>query len=368
MRSWFSGLQYFDWIIASSSILLLLLGLLMIYSTTYDTGGSLFERQIIFASLGLVAMLFLAFFDYRNLKKITALSYVFIVLCLLGVWWFAEPIRGSARWIDLGFFRFQPAEFAKIIMIIVTAKVLDQQGEKIKDFRYVILSLIYVIIPIFLILVEPDLGSAIVVFLTWLGMIAFSKINKKHLAWIFVGFAMVSVMAWFFLLHDYQKERIYTFLDPGSDPRGSGYNVIQSVIAVGSGQYFGRGVGRGLQSQLKFLPERQTDFIFASTAEELGFVGSFLILILFFLILYRLVKIMASARDNFGMYLSLGVFFMLLSEIFINIGMNLGLLPVTGIPLPLLSYGGSSLLTVFIALGIVQSIVAHHKAIKFGVQ
>ncbi|MBI2356246.1 MAG: rod shape-determining protein RodA [Candidatus Doudnabacteria bacterium] len=346
--------------------MLLVLGLLMIYSTTYESGAGLFEKQIIFAAAGITVMLFLAFFDYHNLKKITAWGYVVIILSLVSVWLFAEPIRGSTRWIDLGFFRFQPAEFAKIIMVIVTAKVLDQQGEKIKDFRYVLLSLIYVVIPIFLILIQPDLGSAIVIFCTWLGMMAFSKISKKHLVWIFAGLAVAAVLAWFFFLHDYQKQRINTFIDPASDPQGSGYNVIQSIIAVGSGEYFGRGVGRGLQSQLEFLPERQTDFIFASTAEELGFVGSLLILVLFFLILFRLIKIMNSTRDNFGMYLTLGIFFMLLVEILINIGMNVGLLPVTGIPLPLLSYGGSSLLTVFLALGIIQSIAARRKVIKFG--
>ncbi|MBI4049260.1 MAG: rod shape-determining protein RodA [Candidatus Doudnabacteria bacterium] len=347
-------------------MLLLLLGLLMIYSTTLSSQGSLFVRQIVFAVCGIAAMLFLAFFDYRDLKKITGWAYVAIIVSLVLVWLLAEPIRGSARWIDLGFFRFQPAEFTKLIMVIVTAKVLDQHREKIKDFRYLFLSLIYVLIPIALILIQPDLGSAIVIFLTWLGMISFSRIKKMHLVWIFVGLLATAVVAWFFLLHDYQKERIYTFLDPSSDPQGSGYNVIQSIIAVGSGEYFGRGVGRGLQSQLKFLPERQTDFIFASTAEELGFVGSLLILALFFLILYRLVKLMSSTRDNFGMYVTLGIFFMFLIEILVNVGMNVGLLPVTGIPLPLLSYGGSSLLTVFLALGIIQSIAQRRKIIKFG--
>lgn len=338
----------------------------MIYSNTLESSGNLFLRQAIFALLGLAGMFALAFYDYRNLRRATPWIYLFVVSTLLAVWWVAPVIRGSARWIDLGFFRFQPAEFAKLAMVIITAKVLDQQGEKIRNFRYVLLSLAYVVVPVALVLIEPDLGSALVIFFTWLGMLTFSKINKKHLVSLFVCLLILAVLAWFTFLHDYQKQRIYSFVSPTADPQGQGYNVLQSIIAVGSGGYFGRGLGRGLQSQLKFLPERQTDFIFASTAEELGFIGSMLVLGLFFLIFWRLIKTMSSARDNFGAYLSLGMFFMLLIQVLINIGMNLGVLPVTGIPLPLVSYGGSSLLTTFLALGIVQSIVARQKTIRFG--
>lgn len=366
MRQYLASFKYFDLIIFGSSILLLFLGLLMIYSQTSETGANLFIRQMIFAVIGIAAMFALAFFDYRNFRKATPWIYMVVIGSLVAVWWLAPVIRGSARWIDLGFFRFQPAEFAKLAMVIITAKVLDQQGEKIRDLRYVLLSLAYVIVPVGLILIEPDLGSALVVFFTWIGMLTFSKINKKHLMWMFVVFLILAILAWFFVLHDYQKQRVFTFLNPTADPQGQGYNVLQSIIAVGSGEYLGRGVGRGLQSQLKFLPERQTDFIFASLAEELGLVGSMLVLASFFLILWRLIKTMNRSRDNFGMYLSLGIFFMLLIQVIVNIGMNIGLLPVTGIPLPLVSYGGSSLLTTFLALGIVQSIVARQKTIRFG--
>jgi len=197
-------------------------------------------------------------------------------------------------------------------------------------------------------------------------MLFFSRMNKKHLVIIFLLLAISSIFAWSYLLHDYQKDRIYVFLDPQRDPKGSGYNVIQSVIAVGSGGIYGRGVGRGLQSQLKFLPERQTDFIFASTAEELGFLGSAIILGLFTLLLFRIIRTAQNARDNFGMYLAIGVFFMFFWQILINIGMNIGVMPVTGIPLPLLSYGGSSLFMTFLSLGLVQSIVARQRILKFG--
>lgn len=366
MRNWLSAFRYFDLLLFGSSILLLLLGLLMIYSTTLESGGNLFYRQMIYALIGFLGLFILSFFDYRNLKKITGWLYVLIILLLVGVWFLGHNVRGSTRWIDLGFTTIQPAEFAKLAMIIIMAKFLDQQGEKVKSFRYLLLSGIYVGIPTALILIEPDLGSALIVFLIWLSMLFFSRMNKKHLIVIFLLLAVSSIFAWSYLLHDYQKDRIYTFLDPQRDPKGSGYNVIQSVIAVGSGGIYGRGVGRGLQSQLKFLPERQTDFIFASTAEELGLLGSAIILGLFALLLFRIIRTAQKARDNFGMYLAIGIFFMFFWQILINIGMNIGVMPVTGIPLPLLSYGGSSLFMTFLALGLVQSIVARQRILKFG--
>lgn len=345
--------------------MLLLLGLLMIYSTTLESNQNLLLRQAVFAFVGLVGMFTLAFFDYRNFKKATGWLYLLILAALIFVLLFGPAIRGSARWIDFGFFRFQPAEFAKLVMVIVMAKFLDRQKEKIRAFRYVFLSLVYVSIPVLLVLLEPDLGSAIVIFLTWFGMLMFSKINKGHLLLLFVGFLIVAVLAWSFVLQDYQRQRVFTFLNPSADPLGEGYNTLQSIIAVGSGEFFGRGLGRGLQSQLKFLPERQTDFIFASTAEELGLLGALVIIALFLVLFIRLIKLMTRSRDDFGMYLALGVFFMFLVQVVINIGMNIGLLPITGIPLPLISLGGSSLITVFLSLGIIQSVVARQKAVKF---
>lgn len=366
MRNWFSNFRYFDLYIFGSSTLLLILGLLMIYSTTLASTTNLLTRQLLYAILGFIFLFALAFFDYRKFKRTTGFFYVLIILSLLAVWFLGREIRGSTRWIDLGIFRFQPAEFAKLVMVVIMAKFLDQVGEKIKDFRYVILSAIYVGIPALLVLIEPDLGSALVIFITWISMLLFSRMNKKHLAFLLLGTVLVSASGWLFVLQDYQKNRVYTFIDPNKDPQGRGYNVLQSIIAVGSGSITGRGVGRGLQSQLKFLPERQTDFIFASTAEELGLLGSLFILTMFGILFFRLIRATKLARDNFGMYLTLGIFFMLLSQVIINIGMNVGILPVTGIPLPLLSYGGSSLLTTMMALGLAQSVIARQKAVKFG--
>lgn len=366
MRSWLNSFRYFDLILFGSSALLLLLGLLMIYSTSLDLGPSMFYKQLLVGLAGMVCLFALAFFDYRNLKKQTGWIYVLVVLMLLFVWLFGANIRGSARWIDLYVIRLQPAELAKLAMVIIMAKFLDQHGEKLKSFRYVLLSAIYVFIPAVLVLVEPDLGSALVILATWFLMLMFSKMSKKQIMIMIASFIVLAVAAWFFGLHDYQKQRVYTFLNPNADPRGSGYNVLQSMIAVGSGGMLGRGVGRGLQSQLKFLPERQTDFIFASTAEELGLLGSLIILGLFYVMLMRIIRACRASRDNFGMYLTLGIFFMIFTQAVINVGMNIGVLPVTGIPLPLMSNGGSSLLTTLLSLGLVQSVVARQKAVKFG--
>lgn len=338
----------------------------MIYSTTLDAATNLLGRQLLYAVLGFVGLFAVAFFDYRKLKKSTGILYLVIVLALIAVWLFGRNIQGSTRWIDLGIFRLQPAEFAKLFMVVILAKFLDQSGEKIKSIWYVLLSAVYIAIPATLIFIEPDLGTSLVLFLTWLALLLFSRMNKKHLAILLLLAVIAGIFSWFFVLQDYQKDRLYTFVDPYADPEGRGYNVLQSIIAVGSGSWTGRGIGRGLQSQLKFLPERQTDFIFASTAEELGLLGSLFILAMFGVIFARLVKACRLARDNFGMYLTLGIFFMLLIQVLINIGMNIGLMPVTGIPLPLLSYGGSSLVTTMLALGLVQSVIARQRAVKFG--
>ena len=365
MRNWLANFRYFDLYIFGSSILLLILGLLMIYSTTLNSPTNLLSRQSIYAVLGFVALFAVAFFDYRKLKKATAIFYLLIIISLVLVWFLGRKVQGSTRWIDLGIFRLQPAEFAKLVMVVIMAKFLDQSGEKLKAWRYVLLSAVYIGIPAVLILIEPDLGSTLVIFFTWLAMLLVSKMNKKHLAVLLLSVVVAGSFSWFFVLHDYQKNRIYTFLDPNKDPQGRGYNVLQSIIAVGSGSITGRGVGRGLQSQLKFLPERQTDFIFASTAEELGLLGSVFILSMFAILFSRMVKAARTARDNFGMYLTVGIFFMLLIQVLINIAMNIGILPVTGIPLPFLSYGGSSLLTTMLAIGLIQSVVARQKAVRF---
>jgi len=223
-------------------------------------------------------------------------------------------------------------------------------------FRHIVKSGLITLLFVALVMLQPDLGSALVLLGTWLVVLLFTGISKKHFWWLLGTFLVTLVVSWLFILQPYQQDRILTFLDPGRDPQGAGYNVIQSMVAVGSGQVFGRGLALGSQSSLNFLPEPGTDFIFAVIAEDLGLVGVALVLGLFAFIFYRLFMIMRRSQDNFASYTILGISAMLLVQIFINIGMNMGISPVTGIPLPLVSAGGSSLWAVMIALGIAESI------------
>jgi len=252
----------------------------------------------------------------------------------------------------------------KLIMVLVLARFFALRRGEINTFKNITLSLIYVVVPMALIAKQPDLGSAIVIFVIWLGMLFFSTVNKKVFIYLFLILVVFSGVSWKFLLHDYQKKRIEIFLNPNLDPKGRGYNVRQATIAIGSGGVLGRGLGKGLQSQLRFLPERQTDFIFASSAEELGFLGSMVILVLYFTLLYRLLVVYKLSRDDLSRFLVIGIFFMMLTQIVINVGMNMGIMPVTGIPLPMLSYGGSSLLTIAISMGIAEAVAINARGLR----
>jgi rod shape determining protein RodA len=228
-----------------------------------------------------------------------------------------------------------------------------------------VITFFYAALPAALIFWEPDLGSALIVMAVWFGIMLISPLRKTYIVVFLVVALAFAGLAWEFVFHDYQRQRVEVFLNPDKDPRGQGYNVRQAIIAVGSGEALGRGLGRGIQSQLKFLPERQTDFIFASAAEEIGFIGSGVLLFLFYLLLRRLMRIMKYARDDLAMYITGGILFLFMAQVLVNIGMNIGLLPVTGIPLPFLTYGGSSLLVTCIALGIVQNVARQSKTLRF---
>jgi len=348
------------------SALLISVGLLMIYSTTHaDQGLELFTRQIIFAAGGVLLLVFFAVLDYRYLRRLNGYIYAAGVASLAGVLFFGFNIRGSQRWYDLGFFQLQPVEFMKLALIIFLASFFSRKISQMHLKKNVAISLLAAIVPVALTLLQPDLGSAIVLGGIWFGMLLASKVNKKHIAFLLLGLLVVSVFAWFYILEDYQKNRVLTFLDPAADPQGTGYNAVQSITAVGSGGFFGRGFARGVVSQLRFLPERQTDFIFASLAEELGLLGSSFLLVLLFLWFQRMVKIMHDSRENFGMLLALGIFVYLFVQTFVNIGMNIGIMPITGIPLPLISYGGSSMVTSLIAIGILLSISIRTQPVRF---
>jgi len=366
MQPFFGKLKYLDVMLAVICLLLLIVGLTLIYSTGINGDRSVFYKQLIYAVAGIALFFVTAYFDFSALTKISRYIYVFLVLALIAVLKLGHAVNGSRRWFDLKFFSFQPAEFMKLVAVLVLARFFAMRRGEIRDWKNIAISFVYVLIPIALIYKEPDLGSAAIILLTWIGVLFFSNVQKKVFVYVFLVLALLSAFSWTYVFKDYQRNRIETFINPGRDPRGRGYNVQQAVIAVGSGGLFGSGLGRGLQSQLRFLPERQTDFIFASASEELGFLGTLVILILYFLLLYRLLQIYRMSRDDLSRFVIAGIFFMFFSQIVINIGMNIGVLPVTGIPLPLISYGGSSLLTSSIALGIAQAVAIRSKGLRLG--
>lgn len=360
--------KYFDWPLLASVLILSLVGLTMIYSTglSNQTESSLWLKQLVALVIGMAGLFFFSALDYRFWAKNSVWVYGFSILLLLGVLIVGTDIRGSTRWYNLGFANFQPAEFSKLALLLVLAKFLESRGMLIQKFGNVLQSFLYVIVPVGLIMAQPDLGTAGVHVGIWLGLLYLGPIPKRFFLYLLVAFLIFAVVAWQFVLAPYQKVRVESFLNPTSDPLGRGYNVLQSIVAVGSGGLTGTGLARGLQSQLRFLPERQTDFIFASTVEELGLLGGGLVLALVIFALFRMIRIMTRARDSFGAYVAGGAVFLFAGQAIINIGMNLGLFPVTGITLPFLSYGGSSIVISFWIIGILQNIHARSVPVRFG--
>lgn len=355
------SLYKFDWILFSALILLLGLNLTVLYPISYlgkaeNSDQSYFSRQIIFAGIGLVVFFVFAFLDYRKIKNYSTALYIIGFLFLISVLLFGKVVRGTAGWLGFGGVHLQPVEPFKIIAVILLAKYFSLHSRNIRDYKYILISFVPVVVSIFLIIKQPDFGSAFVIFFLWLSILIMNGINKKHLFILFLTGLIIAFLSWNFFLKDYQKERVITLFNSSSDPLGAGYNVIQSTVAVGSGGFWGKGLGHGSQSQLNFLPEKHTDFIFAVVSEELGFGGAVFVIILLGVIITRLLKIALNSRDNFGKLIVGGVASVIFIHSLINIGMNIGVMPVTGIPLPFLSYGGSSLITLIAAVGIAESV------------
>jgi len=347
----------------TSVMLLLVISLLVIYSISFEgavlNAGNL-ERQMISIAIGFALMFFLAFFDYRKFNEHSTKIY-FLMLLMLGiVLVVGKTVKGHTGWIGFSSFSVQPVELAKLIIVIFLASFLSQKRTQLSIVVRIIASVVLVFFPVFLILKQPDLGSTAIILASWGALLAMSGISKKNLLILFIVSALAISPSWL-LMKNYQKDRIVNFIDPYRDPSGSGYNVIQSTIAVGSGQLFGKGLGHGSQSQLNFLPEKHTDFIFSVIAEELGFFGAFSVFILFGIIFWRLKETAARARDNFGYLFVVGVMAMIFFQVLVNIGMNIGVMPVAGVPLPFLSYGGSSMVMTLAAIGIAESVYLHRK-------
>lgn len=357
-----SSIMY-EWQLVLLSLMLSGIGVATIYSATAPMGPigkSFVIRQLTWISLGIVVAACVLFYDYKFLEQWGLWFYVFVVFMLIIVWSFGRATAGSRRWIDMGLMRFQPSEFAKLAIIVVLASYFhDKVGRSGLTFRDLAKPFALVLVPVALILIQPDLGTAAVTMLVALTMVAFIGIEKRTLLWIVAGSVTFAPIAYFvgqYALMDYQKKRILTFFNPEYDPIGAGYHIIQSKIAIGSGGLLGKGFLQGTQNQLMFLPVKHTDFVFAVLAEEWGFLGCLFVILLFSGVLLRGLAIAGKARDNFGALIAFGCVALLFWHVTINVSMVTGLMPVVGVPLSLLSYGGSSLLSSFLAISILVNV------------
>lgn len=356
--------QQLDWILIGSIIPIILGGLATMTSFQSDTGT--FDRQLLWVGIGLVLMFSIASFDMRFLRDSRyiiigyGVSMVLLVLVLL----IGKTVKGAKSWFDFGgAFSFQPTDLVKLMVLAALSKYFWRRHVEIARLKHLFISALYVFVPVGLIMLQPDFGSAMIFIALWLGLALVAGISKKHIL-IVAGIGVTTfLIAWFALFAPYQKARIMTFLNPTADIRGSGYNAYQSMIAVGSGGFLGKGLGYGTQSRLNYLPEYETDFIFAAFSEEWGFLGSLVILLSFGVLLWRIILHARRAGSNFEALFCAGFAVLLAGHIVVNIGMNLGVMPVAGIPLPLMSYGGSHLLGEFIGLGVVLSMARYGRAI-----
>ncbi|NIN68221.1 MAG: rod shape-determining protein RodA [Anaerolineae bacterium] len=347
------------------------LGVALIYSATLasappsqDWWDTFLARQIIYAVLGIALMLLVSFTDYSIFANVNHLIYGLTILSLILVYAVGQISFGAQRWISLGFFDLQPSELAKVLLIIVLAKFLADRREDLKRLPYFLMSLVYVAVPIVFVYIQPDLGTAIVLGVCWLAMVLMAGVRFRHLGLIAAIGLIASPLVWS-ALHGYMRERIFVFLNPERDPLGAGYNINQARIAVGSGGWLGQGFARGSQSQLHFLRVRHTDYVFSVLGEELGFVGVVLVLILFLVVIWRMLRAAEMARDTFGQLIACGITTVIAFQVIANIGMNVGLLPSSGVPLPFVSYGGSALVALLIGEGVVQNIIIRHKRLEF---
>ncbi len=345
------------------ALLIVTLGILSIYSSTYQKGVHLWQSQIIWVILGIASFFIMSNFNYRRLWDGAYFLYAFALILLLCVFLSGVVRLGAQRWLKFAWFNFQPSELVKLIMAIVLSRYFSKKSAedvsllsgKFGIFRGLIIPFVFVVIPMGLIIEQPDLGSGAIIFLIFIVMFYLSGVKLRYIL-IFLLMIALSLPLFWQILRDYQKERLLVFLNPNIDPLGAGYTLLQSKIAIGSGGLFGKGWLSGTQSQLHFLPESHTDFIFATFAEEWGFFGSGIILILYYLLVRQCFLIGQRTGDHFGRLLSWGISLLLSIQVFINIAMTMGLMPVVGLPLPLMSYGGSSMVVTFIALGILVNI------------
>ncbi len=360
-------LLHFDFWLLGATLILSLIGISMIYSATACITGEPLDltspalRQAIYLGVGLIGMFALTLIDYRVYAALRWPIWIFTIVILAIVSVIGQITHGAQRWIDLRIFLFQPSELSKLLLILVVAKYMADH--EMTRWRILAVSFLFVALPLVLVYLQPDLGTAIVIAATW-GVMALAAGMKMRDVLIVLAIGAVAAPLIWANLRPYQQERILTFIDPERDPLGTGYNVTQARIAIGSGGLYGLGFCSGTQSQLRFLRIRQTDFIFSVIGEELGFIGSLFVIALFAFILFRIIRAAMLSRTTYGKLVAVGIVAMIFVQSYVNLGMNLGLMPVTGIPLPFVSSGGSSLISLLAAEGVVQSILLRQTGLE----
>ena len=352
-------LKNMEWWVLIIALILCSIGLVALFSATQESGYDAFYKQLIWIGISLVVMVVFTLIDYESFVKSSPIFYIAFLLLLVAVL-FTKPINGATSWFDIGFFSFQPSEFAKVFVILfltyAISKIQLQQRENINKISRLLLLLLIIGIPILLILKEPDYGTAIAFIVAFFTMLFTAGIDKKYIIAIILLIAIAVPLLYNFVLPEHAKQRIDVFLNPESDPRGSGYNILQSRLAIGAGELTGMGVLKGNQTQLGFLYPKTTDFIFSVISEEMGFIVSCSIIILYVVLITKTLYIAKTAKNNTGSLIASGIAGIFLFHMLENIGMVMGLLPITGVPLLFVSYGGSSLITSFMCIGLLLNI------------
>ena len=362
-NKWLSPFAKLDHGLLAILFLLTALALVNFYSITHAPQSdlsSVFWKHVLRILIGIILFTGLSFINYKILSRFSYVFYALNLSALILVLFFGKTFNGAKRWFDFGWFSYQPAETMQLALILVLSHLFSRKAvHHVYGFVHILPVFVLTVLPMVLISRQPDLGTALLLGIQSLTLVFFLKLSRRVWVSLGAGLLIIAPLMWFFALKDYQKSRVLTFISANADPQGAGYNTIQSKIAVGSGMVFGRGFQKGSQTRLEFLPERHTDFVFSVLSEEHGFIGSLTTLILFFLLVLKILKIAGRSRDKTGVYLSLGCLSVIFWHIFINIAMAIGLLPIVGVPLPLLSYGGSNIITTFTALGLVSSVFSH---------
>ena len=365
-----SAIKNIDWVLLGAVLCVMSFGLATMHSFSAPGFGfgsnGFYDKQLIWITISIIVFFAASLVDWRFLKDTRAVTtlYAIVVILLILLFVLGKVSKGAQSWFSLGIFSFQPVDFAKLVMVLLLAKYFSRRHIEIAHIRHILVSALYTLILFVLVFLQPDFGGAIIIFLLWFAMVLISGISKKHLLLVLCTGILTFGLLWVFVFHPYQKDRILNFVHPLTNIHSSGYNAYQSTVAVGSGQVLGKGIGQGSQSRLLYLPEFQTDFIFAAFAEEWGFVGVILLLILFAIIFTRLLIISSRGGSNFEILFGLGITLLCMIQASVNIGTNIGLLPVTGVTLPFMSYGGSHLVAEFLGLGMLMGMKKYGRPVQ----